>query len=74
MPSTVQNGPIGDSMFENLKVFWGEARSEFRKISWPTREEAQGSTIVVFTTVIFVLVTLFVFDWVITEMMSLVIK
>ena len=61
-------------MFENLKVFWGEARLEYRKISWPTREEVQGSTAVVFTTVGFVLVTLFVFYWVITEMMSLVIK
>jgi preprotein translocase SecE subunit len=61
-------------MFENLKVFWGEARTEFRKISWPTREEAQGSTAVVFTTVGFVLVTLFVYDWLITGLMSLVIK
>jgi preprotein translocase subunit SecE len=65
---------MGDAVYENFKVFWGEARAEFRKISWPTREEAQGSTAVVFTTVGFVLVTLFVFDWVITELMSLVIK
>jgi preprotein translocase subunit SecE len=61
-------------MLENLKVFWGEARSEFRKISWPSREEVQGSTAVVITTVGFVLVALFAFDWIITELMSLVIK
>lgn len=74
MSAALQNGLIGEAMFENLKVFWGEARTEFRKISWPTREEVQGSTLVVFATVGFVLATLFVYDWVITELMSLVIK
>ncbi len=61
-------------MFESMKVFFNEARSEYKKISWPTREEVQGSTAVVLATVGFVLVALFVFDWVITWLMNLVIK
>jgi preprotein translocase subunit SecE len=61
-------------MFESMKVFFSEARSEYKKISWPTREEIQGSTAVVLTTVGFVLIALFVFDWVITALMNLVIK
>jgi len=61
-------------MLENMKVFFQEARSEYKKISWPSKEEVQGSTAVVLTTVGFVLVALFAFDWVITGLMNLVIK
>ena len=34
-------------MFQNLMVFFSEARSEFNKISWPTQDEIKGSTAVV---------------------------
>jgi len=49
-------------MFENLKAFFAEARSEFKKISWPTWDEIKGSTAVVCTTILFLMVVLAVYD------------
>lgn len=49
-------------MFQQLKQFLSEARSEFNKISWPTREEIQGSTAVVCVTIAFLMVLLAVYD------------
>ena len=65
---------IGNDMFENLKVFYAEARSEYRKISWPSKAEVQGSTTVVLATVGLCLVALFLFDSIITYLMTIVIK
>lgn len=49
-------------MFEQLKQFFAEAKSEFKKISWPTREDIQGSTSVVCITIAFVMILLAVYD------------
>ena len=34
-------------MLEKLKKYWKETVAELRKMSWPTRQELTGSTIVV---------------------------
>jgi preprotein translocase subunit SecE len=61
-------------MFQNLRDFFNEARSEFKKISWPSREEIQGSTAVVIVTIVSLMVMLFIYDFVIQKLLGLVIK
>jgi preprotein translocase subunit SecE len=61
-------------MFQQLKDFFAEARSEFKKISWPSPEEIRGSTAVVFVTILSMMVMLFVYDFVIQKLLQLVIK
>ena len=61
-------------MLQQLRDFFIEARSEFKKISWPSPEEIKGSTAVVFVTIGFLMLLLFVYDLVVNGMMKLVIK
>jgi preprotein translocase SecE subunit len=61
-------------MFQQLRDFFSEAKSEFKKISWPTPEEIRGSTAVVFTTIGFLMLLLFVYDYAVQKLMLLVIK
>ena len=49
-------------LIDNLKVFFNDARTEFKKISWPSRDEVKDSTIIVCTTIVFVMVVLGVYD------------
>jgi len=49
-------------MLENLRNFFAEAKSEFNKISWPTRDEIKGSTAVVCITILFLMVLLGGYD------------
>ena len=44
-------------MIEQLKQFFSEAKSEFKKISWPTVEDIKGSTTVVCVTIFFIMVS-----------------
>ena len=61
-------------MFENLKVFFAEAKSEFKKISWPNWDEIKGSTAVVCVTIIFLMMVLAVYDFGVSGLMKLVVK
>ena len=61
-------------MFENLRVFFTEARSEFNKISWPTLDEIKGSTAVVCVTILFLLVVLFAYDSVLAPAIGFIVK
>jgi preprotein translocase subunit SecE len=61
-------------MFENLKVFFAEAKSEFKKISWPNWDEIKGSTAVVCVTIIFLMMVLAVYDFGVSSLMNLVVK
>jgi len=61
-------------MIEQLRNFFIEARSEFKKISWPSPDEIRGSTAVVFVTIGFLLLLLFVYDYIIGLLMKVVIK
>jgi preprotein translocase subunit SecE len=49
-------------LIDNLKVFFNDAKTEFKKISWPSRDEVKDSTIIVCTTIVFVMVVLGVYD------------
>lgn len=61
-------------MFDNLKAFFAEAKSEFKKISWPTWDEIKGSTTVVCTTILFLMIVLAAYDFGIGKLMNLVVK
>ena len=61
-------------MFENLKVFFAEAKSEFKKISWPTWDEIKGSTAVVCTTIISLMLVLASYDAVIAPCVEFIMK
>ncbi len=61
-------------MFENLKVFFAEAKSEFKKISWPDWDEIKGSTAVVCVTIAFLMVVLFTYDTVIEPCVNFVMR
>ncbi len=60
-------------MLQNLKEFFAEAKSEFKKISWPTPDEIKGSTTVVCVTIGFLMVLLFAYDAVITPVIKLLV-
>ena len=49
-------------LIDDLKQFYGDTTTEFKKISWPSRDEVKDSTIIVCTTIIFVMVVLGVYD------------
>jgi preprotein translocase subunit SecE len=59
-------------MFTKLAEFFAEAKSEFKKISWPTRDEIKGSTAVVCVTIVFVMALLAFFDYAIAGLTDLV--
>jgi preprotein translocase SecE subunit len=50
------------ALIESLKGFFAEAKMEFKKISWPTRDEIKGSTGVVCTAIFFFMVVLGIYD------------
>jgi preprotein translocase subunit SecE len=61
-------------MIQQLREFFIEARAEFRKISWPTREDIKGSTGVVCVTIFFIMVLLATYDLIISSLFKLIIK
>ncbi len=49
-------------MLEKIKKFFQDVTSELKKVSWPTRDELRGSTLVVIVTVIIVSIFIGVVD------------
>ena len=47
---------------KNLISFYGDVKSELKKVSWPSKKEVYGTTLVVIVTVIFFGVYLFLVD------------
>jgi len=62
------------TLIENLKGFFAEARSEFKKISWPSRDEIKGSTTVVCVTIFMMMVLLLAYDMVIAPIVNWILK
>jgi preprotein translocase SecE subunit len=50
-------------LLDNLKEFYIDARTEFKKISWPSRDEIKDSTLIVCVTILFVMVVLSTYDF-----------
>ena len=47
---------------QNLKIFYGDVKSELRKVTWPSKKEVYGTTAVVIVTVLFFGFYLFIVD------------
>ena len=54
--------------------YFRETWFELKKVSWPTRQEATNSTIVVIVVAIFMSVVLSLMDWVFSTAFGLLIK
>jgi preprotein translocase subunit SecE len=61
-------------MFKGLSEFFAEAKSEFKKISWPSWDEIKGSTAVVCVTILFLMLLLAIYDFGIAKLLLLIIK
>ena len=61
---------VGKSELEKFVVFFKEVNAELRKVTWPTKEELIGSTIV--TIVVSLIMSLFI--GIVDRILSLVIK
>ena len=59
-------------MIEKIKKFLQEVSFEFKKVSWPEWEELKGSTVVVLLLTLFFAVLLFVTDFILSRLMSLI--
>ena len=46
----------------NLKIFYGDVKTELRKVTWPSKKEVNGTTAVVIITVLFFGFYLFMVD------------
>ncbi len=53
-------GPVG--VVAKVKEFATDVRAEMKKVTWPTREELRGSTMVVIVTVIILSIFIGVVD------------
>ncbi|MDA2935485.1 preprotein translocase subunit SecE [Acidobacteria bacterium AH-259-D05] len=48
----------------NLVTFYGDVKTELRKVTWPSKKEVYGTTLVVIVTVFFFGIYLFAVDFV----------
>jgi preprotein translocase subunit SecE len=60
------------SAFQRLGTYLGEVSVEFKKISWPDRQELMDSTLVVITFIVILAVVVFLCDKVIGYVMQLI--
>ena len=51
---------------EAAKIFTRETIQELKKVQWPTRRQVGVETLVVFSTVAFVTLTVTLFDWILS--------
>jgi len=51
------------NLFQRFRKYLREVRSELRKVSWPSREELQTYTIVVFGVTTVLTLIVFAMDW-----------
>ncbi|MEK7242120.1 MAG: preprotein translocase subunit SecE, partial [Planctomycetota bacterium] len=59
-----------DSNSKKVVEFLIDTQGELQKVSWPTREELTGSTVVVIFSVIVLGIYIFGVDWVITRVIK----
>ncbi len=59
-------------MWNKIKQFFSEVITEMHKVSWPSRQELIGSTVVVFTLVAILSLYIGVVDAVINKVLALI--
>ena len=57
----------------SLASFMQDARTEVRKMVWPTRAETLQTTLVVFVVVLLLAIFLWIIDWILTRLIQYVI-
>ena len=57
----------------SLASFMQDARTEVRKMVWPTRSETLQTTLVVFVVVLLLAIFLWIIDWILTRLIQYVI-
>ena len=62
------------SAIEQVREFYKDAKSEFFKVSWPTRDELRDSTVVVLVTVLLVAAFIGVIDRILTFAVGLLFR
>lgn len=61
-------------MFDKIKNFFREVKTEAKKVNYPSRDELMGSTWVVITTVVIVSVFLGIVDVSLAKIVRLLVK
>jgi len=64
----------GPRKFRELKAFFSEVRAELKKVTWPSKEEVYGTTIVVILTTVFFGFYLFAADLLFSRALSVILK
>jgi len=59
-------------MFQKISKFFTEVRQEMSKVSWPTREELRGSTIVVITVSLIFAIFIYLIDQILSGILKVV--
>ena len=55
---------------KNLKVFYGDVKTELKKVTWPSKTEVYGTTLVVIVTVFFFGFYLFLIDQLLSNLVQ----
>jgi preprotein translocase subunit SecE len=61
-------------MFEKSQTFLREAYGELKRVTWPTRKEILGSTLVVLIVVGILMAFIGVFDFALTFLVRLIVR
>lgn len=61
-------------MFEKIKIFLGEVRSEARKVTWPRPQELKESTTVVIISVFIITAFISIVDLILSKGLDLVLR
>ena len=59
--------PKKDNWIENTRAYLGDIRSEMRRVTWPTRDQVQSTTVVVILSVFIFALYFKIVDQVITS-------
>jgi len=57
-----------------IKQWWHETMGELRKVSWPTRQQAQRLTVIVLVTMLVMALFLGGLDFIFSELITLLVK
>jgi preprotein translocase subunit SecE len=61
-------------MKQNIKSFVSDVGSEMKRVSWPSREQLQESTIVTIVTVLVITVFVYAVDMIFSQIFSLIFR
>ena len=61
-------------MVKRIRTFFGEAKSELKKVTWPSRHEVYGSTVVVLTITFLLAAMIALVDIVVSKTISFLLR